>query len=101
MRDPVLVFIDLLRLYHLNKDAFNWVVEILEISFMDGTNDEEEAEKIAGLLLSDIMMYGKRFVLRESSGDVQIWDPESSEWNPEDTALVELVKQYPKNPLRT
>lgn len=98
MRDPIPVFINLVRLRDLSTDAFNWVVDSLGID-VDPT-DEADLQEVAGLLEADIIRYGRKIVLRDRDGDPYIWDPDSDEWTVEDDRLIALIARYPRNPLR-
>lgn len=91
-RDPVLVFIDLGRLFQLNEDACLWVCDSIGIT----VENEQEAIEISPSLSVDIAVYGRKFVLR-TDDTIDMYNLDSDEW---DYELEELMKDHTYNPIR-
>jgi hypothetical protein len=99
MKDDRIVFIDLLRLFHLNKIIFNEVCNFLGL-FIDSNDDEALIEATSMTLEADIIMWNGHYAIRDKWKAVYIFDVKELLSSTEEMKFSELIKNAPDNPLR-
>lgn len=101
MSENRIVFICFLRLYHMNREAFDWACTQLGLpTDLEDLKNEEFIAELSELCEADFISCGNKFAIRNLHRDISIWKEEDEKWTREDDEFLEMIRKNPVNPLR-